>query len=144
MPILKTEILGSEIEINFEENERKKLLHLVEVFKKRLNEFDIINGRTSNTTILFLAGLKIEDELNEAKNLVNKNTMNEIELAEQKNIIDRLKKETIFLKDKIKELNDFNLSKESSKSSVIEEINKLENIIKNIHNKILSKNNDGY
>ena len=144
MPILKTEILGSEIEINFEENERKKLLHLVEVFKKRLNEFAIINGRTSNTTIMFLAGLKIEDELNEAKNLVNKNTMNEIELAEQKNIIDRLKKETIFLKDKIKELNDFSLSKESSNSSAIEEINKLENIIKNIHNKILSKNNDGY
>jgi len=144
MPILKTEILGSEIEINFEENERKKLLHLVEAFKKRLDEFAIINSRTSNTTILFLAGLKIEDELNEANNLVHKNTKDEIEIVEQKNIIDRLKKEIVFLKDKIKELNDFSSSQKNSNSSAIEEINKLENIIQNIHNKILLKNNDGY
>ena len=144
MPILKTEILGSKIEINFEENERKKLLHLVEVFKKRLNEFTIINGKTSNNTILFLVGLKIEDELKEAMNLVHKNLEDKNRISEQKNTIEKLNKEIIFLKDKIKELKDFKLSEESSNAKTLEEINKLENIINNIHNKILSKNNDRY
>jgi len=144
MPILKTEILGSKIEINFEENERKKLLHLVEVFKKRLNEFTIINGKTSNNTILFLVGLKIEDELKETMNLVHKNLEDKNRISEQKNTIEKLNKEIIFLKDKIKELKDFKLSEESSNAKTLEEINKLENIINNIHNKILSKNNDRY
>ena len=144
MPILKTEILGSKIEINFEENERKKLLHLVEVFKKRLNEFTIINSKTSNNTILFLVGLKIEDELKETMNLVHKNLEDKNRISEQKNTIEKLNKEIIFLKDKIKELKDFKLSEESSNAKTLEEINKLENIINNIHNKILSKNNDRY
>ena len=33
MPILKTKILGSQIEINFEESEREKLQHLISNFK---------------------------------------------------------------------------------------------------------------
>ena len=61
MPILKTKILGSQIEINFEESEREKLQHLISNFKKRLNEFPDNNGRISTNTILFLAALKAED-----------------------------------------------------------------------------------
>ena len=47
-------------------------------------------------------------------------------------------------KDKVNELNTFNLSKESRNSHVMEEITKLENMLQIIQKKILSKNNDGY
>ena len=47
MPILKTEILGSEIEINYEEVEKERLTKLINQFKKRLSEFPQ-NGKINN------------------------------------------------------------------------------------------------
>ena len=39
MPILKIDILGSIIEINYEQNEYDKLIYLIKNFKNRLKEF---------------------------------------------------------------------------------------------------------
>ena len=66
MPILKTEILGSQIEINYQEDEYNKLKKLISSYKKRLNDFSN-NGKVSRNTIFFLCSLKVEDELNEIK-----------------------------------------------------------------------------
>ena len=62
MPILKVKILGFQIEINYEEKEHKKLLNLIDNFKERLSEFSI-NGKYQNHKIMFLAALKVEDEI---------------------------------------------------------------------------------
>ncbi|SVD58242.1 uncharacterized protein METZ01_LOCUS411096 [marine metagenome] len=144
MPILKTEILGSQIEINYEASERDKLQRLISNFKHRLNEFPNKDGRISNNTILFLAALKVEDQLEEIKSLVDKHKEYNNKTIKQKKIIERMSKEIVFLKDKVNELNTFNLSKESRNSHVMEEITKLENMLQIIQKKILSKNNDGY
>ena len=144
MPILKTEILGSQIEIDFEASERDKLHRLISKFKHRLNEFPNKDGRISNNTILFLAALKAEDQLEEIKSLVDKHKEYNNKTIKHKNIIERMSKEIIFLKDKVNELNTFNLSKESSKSHVMKEITRLEIMLRIIQKKILSKNNDGY
>ena len=144
MPIIKTEILGSLIEINFEENEREKLLNLINKFKQRLNEFPNIDGRISNNTIMFLAALKAEDNLEELKSQVDKLNEDKSMIIEQKKIIERLSKEIIFLKDKVDKLNTVSLSEESNHSNTMEEIIKLENMLQKIQKKILSKNNDRY
>ena len=144
MPIFKTEILGSQIEINFEESEREKLHRLIKNFKQRLNEFSNNDVRISNTTILFLAALKAEDQLEEIKNLVdNKKEYND-KITNQKNIIEKLSKEIVFLKDKVNELNTFNLSKNNNNSYAMKEITKLDNMLQTIQKKILSNNNDKY
>ena len=57
MAILKIEILDSQIQINYEINEREKLINLIENFKKRLSDFPK-NERISNNTIIFLAALR--------------------------------------------------------------------------------------
>ena len=144
MPTFKTEILGSQIEINFEENEREKLQSLIRNFKQRLNEFSNNDGRISNTTILFLAALKAEDQLEEIKNLVDNKKEYNNKITKQKYVIEKLSKEIVFLKDKVKELNTFNLSKDNNNSYAMEEITKLENMLKSIQKKILSKNYDKY
>ena len=64
MPILKTEILGSEIEIIYEEAEKEKLIKLINHFKQRLSEFPQ-NGKINDKAIIFFSALKIEDELEE-------------------------------------------------------------------------------
>ena len=63
MPILKVNILGSKIEIDHQENEKEKLIHLIEQFKARLSEFEDLKGRFADNKIIFLAALKGEDEI---------------------------------------------------------------------------------
>ena len=55
MPKLKTEILGSQIEINYEEGEKDKLNKIIESFNKRLLDFRDLEGKVSDNKIFFLA-----------------------------------------------------------------------------------------
>ena len=71
MPIHKTEVLGSLIQINYEEKEKQKLLRLISKFKERLGEFSK-DGGINNNLVMFLSGLKAEDELEETKKLCQK------------------------------------------------------------------------
>ena len=54
MPILKTEILGSIFEINYEEKEKIKLHQVIEKFNKRLLDFKNLEGKVSDNKILLL------------------------------------------------------------------------------------------
>ncbi len=130
MPILKTEILGSDLEINYEKNDYDKLNQLVEKFKKRLSQFPN-DGRASSNLILFLAALKIEDELQIIKK--QKNIESNEEKLQKNSVIEELNKEIIILK---KELEKIKISKINDNTSAIDEINKLENITKLIQEKI--------
>ncbi len=63
MPTLKTEILGSFIEINYDNAEKNKLKKIIEKFNNRLLDFKNLEGKVSDNKILFLAALKAEDEI---------------------------------------------------------------------------------
>ena len=63
MPTLKTEILGSLIEINYEESEKDKLRKVIEKFNERLLDFENLRGKISDKKILILAALKAEDQI---------------------------------------------------------------------------------
>ena len=53
MPILEVNILGTKIEIDYQKNEKEKLILLIERFKQRLKEFDsLITKFTDNKIIL--------------------------------------------------------------------------------------------
>ena len=52
MPILKTEILGSLIEINYEESEKDKLRKVIEKFNERLLDFENVIITNLNEGIL--------------------------------------------------------------------------------------------
>ena len=97
MPILKTKILGSQIEIQYDLSEHDKLLNLIESQKKRIDEFPI-EGKISNISIIFLSALKVEDELSELKNtLEDKNKQN----IEYQNNILRKEEKILNLSEKI-------------------------------------------
>ena len=115
MPIMKTEILGSTIEINFKDSEKEKLVLIIEKFKKRLDEFKHLEGKVSDKKILFLAALKIEDI-----------AMN-----------NKLVSETI----KLKEENDI-LKK--NHSVYISELDEIEKKLTYLSNKIINSNNEDY
>ena len=92
MPILKTEILGLEIEISYEKQDYDKLNHLIEKFKKRLSQFSN-DGRASSNQILFLAALKTEDELETMKKQIDVEANKEIILLKKE--LEKIKSSSI-------------------------------------------------
>ena len=133
MPILKTEILGTSIEINYEQNEYDKLNNLIEKFKLRLSQFPN-DGRASSNQILFLAALKTEDDLETMKK-INLNA-NDKSLQNKNLIIENLNKEIILLKKELEKIKSSNISSITDKSLVVDGIKELEKITKVIQDRI--------
>jgi len=142
MPILKTDILGSVIEINFQEKEKKKLHRIINKFKARLGEFKDLEGKVTGSKIIFLSALKAEDEIEELQELLKNKEKLELSREDQLYKLNNLNKEIIELKDKIAELNNNNSFLENANSSAIAAIEKIEEKLEEINKKILSKNDD--
>ena len=119
MPILKTEILGTVIEISYEKNEYDKLNNLIEKFKIRLSQFPN-DGRASSNQILFLAALKIEDELETMKKQIDVDA----------------NKEIILLKKELEKIKSSSISSIQDNTSTIVEIKQIEKITKLIQDRI--------
>ena len=92
MPNLKTNILGTQIEINFNKNEQDRLHKLIENFKIRLKEFEQNRGKVSDSKIFLLAALKLEDELEELQALMKKITLDKNQYVKQNKINEDLTK----------------------------------------------------
>ena len=135
MAILKIEILGSQIQINYEINEKEKLINLIENFKKRLSDFSN-NERVSNNTIIFLAALKVEDELAELKIVAEKSSVNIEKINKQELIINKLNNEITLLQDRLKELNLSNIYEKNISSNALEALDRFEKKLESIQKKI--------
>ena len=143
MPTLKTEILGSLIEINYEEEEKDKLIKIIEKFNDRLLDFKNLEGKVSDNKILFLTALKAEDEIFDFTNK-SKSSLKEVEDIYKKQIekINDLNQEIIELKDKIIELNTKNKNLQNFNSKAFNELDLLEKQLNDLTNKIISQNSN--
>ena len=142
MTILKTEILGSKIEINYKADEKEKLIDLIDRFKKRLLEFKDLQGKVTDNKILFLAALKAEDhifDLNEKFLVQNKEKIISKNLSFE---VDSKIKEIINLKDQILILNKENKRLKDLNEKALEEINRTNNKLSTSINIILLEINN--
>ena len=143
MPTLKTEILGSIIEINYQEAEKEKLERLISKLRGRISEFNHNIGQISDSKIIFLAALKAEDHLEEIENLLEKKDKEKNNIDGQKNIINNLTKEIISLKDQISKLESHKSSYEEIDFKTLKNINTIEDHLDKILHKILATNKNG-
>ena len=143
MPTLKTEILGSIIEINYHEAEKEKLERLISKLSRRISEFNHNIGQISDSKIIFLAALKAEDHLEEIENLLEKKDKEKKISNDQKNIINNLTKEIISLKDQISKLESHKSSYEEIDFKTLKNINTIEDHLDKILHKILATNKNG-
>ena len=143
MPTLKTEILGSIIEINYQEAEKEKLERLISKLRGRISEFNHNIGQISDSKIIFLAALKAEDHLEEIENLLEKKDKEKKISNDQKNIINNLTKEIISLKDQISKLESRKSSYEEIDFKTLKNINTIEDHLDKILLKILATNKNG-
>ncbi len=141
MPTLKTEILGSPIEINYQESEKDKLIKIIEKFNNRLLDFENLRGQISDKKILILAALKAEDQI--IDNSLKKEKETEIINNKKKEInINDITQEIIQLKDIESKLSDENSKLKHLISKAFSELDKMEKNIVDLTNKIISQSND--
>ena len=141
MTTLKTEILGSLIEINYEKSEKDKLIKIIEKFNDRLLDFENLRGKISDKKILILAALKAEDQI--IDKTLTKEKEEEIINNQKKAInINDITQEIIQLKD-IK--NKLNIENNELKNLISKAFSELDNMEKNkidLTDKIISQFND--
>ena len=141
MPTLKTEILGSPIEINYEESEKDKLIKIIEKFNDRLLDFENLRGKISDKKILILAALKAEDQIIDRSLTKEKET--EIINNKKKGInINDITQEIIQLKDIKNKLSIENNDFKILISKAFGELDKIEKNIINLTDQIISQSND--
>ena len=141
MPTLKTEILGSPIEINYEESEKDKLIKIIEKFNDRLLDFENLRGKISDKKILILAALKAEDQIIDKSLTKEKET--EIINNKKKEInINDITQEIIQLKDKESKLNIENSKLKNLILKAFSELDKMEKNIIDLTDKMISQSND--
>ena len=141
MPTLKTEILGSSIEINYKESEKDKLIKIIEKFNDRLLDFENLRGKISDKKILILAALKAEDQIIDRSLTKEKET--EIINNKKKEInINDITQEIIQLKDIESKLNIENSKLKNLISKAFSELDKMEKNIIDLTDKIISQSND--
>ena len=141
MPTLKTEILGSPIEINYQESEKDKLIKIIEKFNHRLLDFENLRGKISDKKILILAALKAEDQIIDKSLTKEKET--EIINNQKKAInINDITQEIIQLKDIESKLSDENSKLKNLISKAFSELDKMEKNIIDLTDKIISQSND--
>ena len=141
MPTLKTEILGSSIEINYEESEKEKLIKIIEKFNDRLLDFENLRGKISDNKILILAALKAEDQIIE-KSLAKEKETEIIDNQKKEININDITQEIIQLKDTESKLNIENSKLKNLISKAFNELDKMEKKIIDLTDKIISQSND--
>ena len=137
MPIIKTEILGTIVEINYEKEEKDRLEHIINKFNERVLDFKNLEGKISDAKILYLAALKAEDEV---ADLLKQRIEEKDKKNSKINTIEEVNKEIIKLKDKIEELRTENINLKNLCSTAYAELEKIENNIDGFINKKLDDN----
>ena len=140
MPILEINILGSNIEISYQEGEKEKLLYLVKQFKLRLSKFENLKVRFADFKIILLAALKAEDIIFELKQTIdNQNKAIESSSIQQGQIDNKIR-EIVKLKDELFLVNEKNKDLEEQNNKTINEIEKFNNILISLIDKIVNTN----
>ena len=101
MPTYKALILNKEISVNYEENEKEKLIEAVKSINSKLESYNVQKGKISDNKLLSFLAIKLQAELLELEqNKLNHNIV-------EKNF-ENANKKNISLNDKIYELTEKN------------------------------------
>ena len=129
MPVYRALILNKEISVNYNENEKEKLLKAVKEINSKLTNYDNLNGKISDTKILSFLAIKLQAELLDLKNDINQKI-----LLEKK--INETNSESINLNDKMYKLREENKFLKHENDLINIELKKIQTQIEIIMNLI--------
>ncbi len=125
MPVYKAFILNKEIILNYENNQREKLIETVNTINSKLKSYDNLNGKISDNKLLCFLAIKLQAELLELKEYEKKETEFEKKFEDFNN-------KNIQLNDKLYELGEKNKLLDKENKSLNQELIKIESQIEMI------------
>ena len=129
MPTYKVKILNKEINLNYEEVHKERLIEAINQIKNKIKNIDNLNGKISDTQLLTFLSIKLQDEIFELEQKkIDHNFTNEFTDLKNKNL--NLKNEIFQLKEKNKSLETENNSIQESLDLLTKQINILLSLIK--------------
>ncbi len=129
MPVYRIKILNKEINLNYEETHKERLIEAVNQIKSKIKNINNLNGKISDTQILTFLSIKLQDEIFELEQKkTDLNLTNEFVHTKNKNI--DLNNEIFQLRQKIKSLEAENNSIQENLDQLIKQINILISLIK--------------
>ena len=129
MPVYKVKILNKEINLNYEDVHKERLIEAINQIKNKIKSIDNLNGKISDTQLLTFLSIKLQDEIFELEQKkIDLNFTNEFTDLKNKNL--NLNNEIFQLKEKNKSLETENNSIQENLDQIIKQINILLNLIK--------------
>jgi len=129
MPVYKVKILNKEINLNYEDVHKERLIEAINQIKNKIKSIDNLNGKISDTQLLTFLSIKLQDEIFELEQKkIDLNFINEFTDLKNKNL--NLNNEIFQLKEKNKLLETENNSIQENLDQLIKQINILLSLIK--------------
>ena len=129
MPVYKVKILNKEINLNYEDVHKERLIEAINQIKNKIKSIDNLNGKISDTQLLTFLSIKLQDEIFELEQKkIDINFTNEFTDLKNKNL--NLNNEIFQLKEKNKSLETENNSIQENLDQIIKQINFLLSLIK--------------
>ena len=116
MPVYKAFILNKEISVNYEENQKEKLIEAINAINRKLESYDNLNGKISDTKLLSFVAIKLQAELFE----LNGNRKRESDIEKKFNDSSN---ENINLNDKLYKLREENKLLKKENESINQDLN---------------------
>ncbi len=142
MPTHNAKIFNTLIDINYEKKDKKKLIDLINNLNNRIKKFSQLNGKVSDTKIIILTALAIEDELLEKNKISLLNQSLEVDLNKSDLKIEKLHSEIINLKDKLNLIESELENKNRNDSFKEQQVEEIANQIEILNKSILSISNE--
>ena len=122
MPVYKALILNKEISVNYEANQKEKLIEAINAINSELGNYDNRNGKISDNKLLSFLAIKLQAELLD----LNKNKQKNINL--EKKFTDS-NSQNINLNDKLYQLREQNKLLKEENELINQEIVKIQSQI---------------
>tara|TARA_Y100000996_G_scaffold408217_1_gene386934 strand:+ start:228 stop:632 length:405 start_codon:yes stop_codon:yes gene_type:complete len=122
MPVYKALILNKEISVNYEANQKEKLIEAINAINSELGNYDNLNGKISDNKLLSFLAIKLQAELLD----LNKNKQKNINL--EKKFTDS-NSQNINLNDKLYQLREQNKLLKEENELINQELVKIQSQI---------------
>ena len=122
MPVYKALILNKEISVNYEANQKEKLIEAINAINSELGNYDNLNGKISDTKLLSFLAIKLQAEVLD----LNKNKQININL--EKKFTDS-NSQNINLNDKLYQLREQNKLLKEENELINQELVKIQSQI---------------
>ena len=119
MPIYKALILNKEINVNYDEKEKEKLLEAIKLINQKLKSHNNFDGKISDSKLLSFLAIKLQAEIlsQNEKKLIEVNIKNKLQVSNNENIQ---------LNDQLVQLEKENSLLEKEKKTILQELTNLQ------------------